>query len=120
MAHILIIEDNKSLNNVYKFILEKQGHKVGTAFNGLEGLRAVKKISPDLILLDILMPQMDGLTFLKKFNLSKHPKTKVLIMSNLDEDKETKEAVKMGASHYIQKATTSPAELVTHVNSILG
>jgi CheY-like chemotaxis protein len=66
MLNILIVEDNESLNNVYNLILTKAGYKVKTAFNGIEALKAVKQKMPDLILLDMLMPQMGGLSFLKK------------------------------------------------------
>jgi CheY-like chemotaxis protein len=62
MLNILIVEDNESLNNVYNLILTKAGYKVKTAFNGIEALKAVKQKMPDLILLDMLMPQMGGLT----------------------------------------------------------
>lgn len=119
MAKILIVEDNETLNEVYKFILEQEGHEVTAVFNGAEGLKAVKNMIPDLILLDMLMPVMGGIEFLKKFNPSKHPKTSILILSNLDEDQEAKEAQKLGASDYILKATVSPSELVKRVNGIL-
>jgi two-component system, OmpR family, alkaline phosphatase synthesis response regulator PhoP len=115
---ILIVEDNKSLNEVYKFILEKQGYKVSSTFNGAEGLKAAKAVEPDLILLDMLMPEMDGVTFLKKYNLSKNSKVIVLVLSNLDEDGEIKEARKLGAHDYIMKAATSPAELVAKVKEL--
>jgi DNA-binding response OmpR family regulator len=108
MAKILIIEDNESLNQVYTSV-----------FNGKEGLKAVKSDLPDLILLDMLMPQMDGLTFLKKLSLPKRAKTKILVLTNLDEDEEMKAAHKLGATSYVLKATTSPSELVTRVDIIL-
>src|SRR6266542_2044046 len=98
MAKILIVEDNESLNQVYKFILEKEGHLVNSAFNGKEGLKAAKQDPPDLILLDMLMPEMDGLSFLRKFNLSKKSKLKIVLLTNLDEDEGIKEAQKLGAS----------------------
>lgn len=120
MAKILIVEDNESLNQVYKFILEQEGHQVSAVFNGAEALKAAKGMEPDLILLDMLMPVMGGIEFLKKFNPSKHPATSILILSNLDEDQETKEAQKLGASDYILKATVSPTELAKRINSMLG
>lgn len=120
MAKILIIEDNGTLNQAYRFILEKQGHKVVSAFNGAEGLKAVKRSMPDMILLDMLMPEMNGLEFLKKFDLSKHPGTRVVVLSNLDEDREVKEALELGASRYILKANTSPTELAVRVNHLVN
>jgi DNA-binding response OmpR family regulator len=120
MADILIAEDNESLNDVYKLILTKAGYRVKTVFNGVEALKAVKQKLPDLILLDMLMPEMGGLTFLKKFNPPKGIKTKIIILSNLDEDANIKEAQKYGASQYILKASLSPSELIAKVDFVLS
>jgi two-component system alkaline phosphatase synthesis response regulator PhoP len=119
MADILIVEDNESLNDVYKLILTRAGYRVKTAFNGIEALKAVKQRLPDLILLDMLMPEMGGLTFLKKFNPPKSVKTKIIILSNLDEDPNIKEAQKYGATQYILKASLSPSELIAKVSQVL-
>jgi two-component system alkaline phosphatase synthesis response regulator PhoP len=120
MAKILVVEDNESLNSVYKLILTKAGHKVTTAFNGIEALKTVKQNKPDLILLDMLMPEMGGLTFLKKFNPPKDTKIKIIIMSNLDEDQDIKEAQKYGATQYVLKASLSPSDLIDKVKRTLG
>jgi CheY-like chemotaxis protein len=120
MTKVLIIEDNETLNEAYKLILEKDGHEVTTAFNGEEGLEKLKDLSPDLILLDMLMPKMDGLEFLRHFNPSNFPKTTIIILSNLNEDEQVEEARKLGAHRYILKANTSPRELAVKVNHIIG
>jgi CheY-like chemotaxis protein len=120
MAKILVVEDNETLNSVYKLILTKAGYKVTTAFNGIEALNIVKQYKPDLILLDMLMPEMGGLSFLKKFNPSKDKKIKIIIMSNLDEDQDIKEAQKYGAAQYVLKASLSPSELIDKVKLSLG
>lgn len=119
MAKVLIVEDNKTLNQVYTFILKKEGHQVTGALDGDEGLAAAKKLRPDVILLDILMPKMDGITFLKKFSRAKSHEAIVIILSNLDEDPEVREARKLGARDYILKASVSPSELVAIVNKYL-
>ncbi len=118
MSQILIIEDNETLNEAYKLILERDGHKVETAFNGEEGLSKVGKKTPDLILLDMLMPKMDGLEFLRRFKPESYPKTTIIILSNLNEDEQVEEARKLGAHRYILKANTSPKELAARVNHI--
>ncbi|HSH17817.1 MAG TPA: response regulator [Candidatus Saccharimonadales bacterium] len=120
MTKVLIIEDNETLNEAYKLILEKDGHDVTTAFNGEEGLERLKDLSPDLILLDMLMPKMDGLEFLRHFHPEKYPKTTIIILSNLNEDEQVEEARKLGAHRYILKANTSPRELALKVNHIIG
>jgi DNA-binding response OmpR family regulator len=119
MASILIVEDNESLNDVYKLILKKAGHKVKTAFNGLEALKVVDKFEPDLILLDMLMPEMGGLAFLKKLNPAKNSKIKIILLSNLDEDEDIREALKYGAVEYILKASLTPSELIARTKQTL-
>lgn len=121
MAHVLIVEDEKTLNNAYKMILEKEGHEVATAFNGAEALESVKKQVPDIILLDLLMPKMNGIEFLRHFDVKKkHPKTSVVILSNLDMDREIQQAFELGAYKYILKAITSPQQLAVLVNHLIN
>jgi len=115
MAKVLVIEDNKTLNQAYKLILQREGHDVRVAFNGQEGLELVKLETPSLILLDMLMPVMNGVAFLEEFKPHDHPETTVIILSNLNEDTEVQHALKLGAKKYILKASTSPQELIAHV-----
>jgi len=115
MAKVLVIEDNKTLNQAYKLILQREGHDVRVAFNGQEGLELVKLETPSLILLDMLMPVMNGVAFLEEFKPHDHPETTVIILSNLNEDAEVQHALKLGAKKYILKASTSPQELIAHV-----
>jgi len=121
MATILIIEDDHNLNEAYQMILRHQGHKILVALNGMDALKITKKIEPDLILLDLKMPQMNGIEFLEKYNLKeKHPKVKVVIFSNLDAQQEIDEAYNLGAEKYMLKAWASPKELIQLVDSLLG
>lgn len=130
MSNILIVEDNPSLNNAYKLILEKEGHAVTVAFNGLEGLDKLEQATPDIILLDLLMPKMGGLEFLKKLNdegklrangqkSGKGKQLTIIVLSNLNQDEEVQQALDLGAYKYILKADTSPRELAVRVNHLL-
>lgn len=120
MANVLVIEDNKTLNQAYRLILQREGHDVRVAYNGAEGLELIKLTAPDLILLDMLMPVMGGVEFLKHFEVAQHPKTTVIILSNLNEDSEVQQALELGAKKYILKASTSPQELIAHVTAVTG
>ncbi len=121
MANILVVEDNERINQAYKIILEKEGHKVTVAFNGEEGLEKVAKTTPDIILLDIDMPRMNGIEFLRNYDvLKKHQEVKVVILSNLDKDKQVEEALRLGAYKYILKARASPRQLATLVNHLIS
>lgn len=120
MAKILIVEDEKSLNEAYSLILGREKHKITSVFNGLEALEAVKKSVPDLILLDLRMPRMDGVEFLQNLEpLKNYPKLKIIVFSNYDVQKDIDEAFKLGATRYMLKAWASPKELVRLVNDTL-
>ena len=121
MAKILVLEDNERINQAYKIILEKDGHEVEVAFDGQEGLEKVGAFDPRIILLDLDMPRMNGLEFLRQYDvINKHKDVKVVIMSNLDKDKEVEEALELGAYKYILKAHASPKQLATLVNHLIN
>lgn len=119
MADILIVEDDKDLNAAYKIILEKEHHKVKAAFNGQEALDILKDYTPDLILLDLLMPIMGGLELLEKYELKDHPKVKVLIFTNMENSPEVTKAYNLGATRCIIKSWTAPQNLSKVVNDTL-
>lgn len=120
MAKILVVEDDKDLNNAYTIILESEGHKVVSVHNGREALKAVEDFSPDLILLDLLMPIMGGLEFLQHYDLaSKHPEVKVLIFTNMENSPEVTEAYDLGAYRCIIKSWTAPQNLARVVSDTL-
>lgn len=121
MPDILIVEDEKLLNDAYSLILKKQGYKVESVYNGLEALQAFRdKSGFDLVLLDLRMPKMDGVEFLKKLKpAAKHPDTKIIIFSNYDDQGEVNEALQNGATRYILKAWSSPRELLKIVQETL-
>ncbi len=121
MANILIVEDDKALNDAYKLILNKEGHKVIVARDGEDGLEKLASYKPDLILLDLLMPKLDGLGFLTKYREEYPDQTaKVVVLTNLDQDAEINQALKLGAYKYIVKARTSPKQLAINVNHLVN
>ncbi len=109
---ILVVEDERTLNEAYQMILEQDGYDVHVVFDGKEALEKCKTFEPDVILLDLRMPKMGGIEFLKHYNLKEeHPKVKVIVFSNLDTQGEVDEAYKLGAHKYMLKAWASPKEL---------
>lgn len=111
-ASILICEDEPLIQSVYKKYLEQQGYKILTANNGKEGLKTAKAEHPNLILLDILMPVMDGLAALKELRKDAWGKTaNVLVLTNLsmaDDQTYTKE---YGVKGFLIKADHSLKEV---------
>jgi DNA-binding response OmpR family regulator len=121
MAKILIVEDEKSLNDAYRLTLERDGHKVYSAYDGEEALKTFKEAEPDLVLLDLRMPKLDGIEFLKKLDHAKnYPNVEIIVFSNLDHQKEIDAAFESGASRYILKAWSSPKELSKVVEETLS
>ena len=120
MANILIVEDDRDLNNAYSIILENEGYKVASAYDGKEALEKLKDFDPDLILLDLLMPIMGGLEFLQHYDLvNNHPDVKVLIFTNMENSPEVNEAYKLGAHRCIIKSWTAPHNLAKVVSDTL-
>jgi CheY-like chemotaxis protein len=109
---VMIVEDELMLQDVYKLVLETKGFKVVTANNGQEALDKIKKLNPDIILLDVLMPVMDGKQFLRTVDLSKYPKTKVIVYSNLSDSSTEEEMLGLGAEQFILKSSMTPNSLV--------
>ncbi len=117
MARILVVEDDRDLNNAYCVILSNEGHEVATAHDGKQALTKLKDFSPDLILLDLLMPVMGGLEFLQNYDLlHEHRNVKVLIFTNMENSPEVEEAYKLGAHRCIIKSWTAPHNLARVVS----
>ena len=118
---ILIVEDEHTLNEAYQMILRKGGYEVYVAYDGEQALAVTNDTEPDLILLDLRMPRLSGIEFLKKYELpSAHPNVKVIVFSNLDSQKEIDEAYSLGAHKYMLKAWASPKELEKLVKDVLS
>ena len=116
---ILVVEDEPAINEVYQLVLKDSGYLVQAAFDGQQALNLLDNYEPDIILLDLRMPIVDGLEFLKQYDLKQHPKVKVVVLSNYDAENDIKEAHKLGASRYVLKAWSSPNELKLLVKKVL-
>jgi CheY-like chemotaxis protein len=121
VARILVVEDDRDLNNAYCIILKNEGHEVVAAYDGKEALVKLKDFEPDLILLDLLMPIMGGLEFLQHYDLLKeHPDVKVLIFTNIENSPEVAESFKLGAHRVIIKSWTAPHNLARVITDTLS
>ena len=117
---ILVIEDNGSLSKIIRLKLEGAGYKVLLALNGEEGLDALKKFKPDLVWLDIYLPGMNGLEFLKKVRQSQETgNQKVIIVSVSGNNKKIELAEKLSVTDYYVKSNYKIEELIEQVNGIL-
>lgn len=117
---VLIVEDEKPLRDVYSIILSKAGYDVHTAANGREGVDQVESLNPDFVLLDIFMPVMNGIDFMKTVDLEKHPDMRVVVFSNNSDSGVKEEVCALGARDVILKSEMSPNGLVDLVHGQLG
>lgn len=116
---ILIVEDEDVLRKAFDTVLKTGGYEVGMAENGLEGIRLMKEMKPDLVLLDVFMPVMDGREFLRNINLDDYPNTAVIVYSNLSDPKTEDEMRDLGATDFVLKASLTPRELLAMVQMYL-
>lgn len=110
---MLIVEDELALNEAYTRLLEAVNITPIRAYNGKEAIALLKREHPDVILLDLRMPVMDGIEFLRTVKPAETlPDTKVVVFSNYDNQAEIDHAFDLGATHYMLKAWATPNELV--------
>ena len=121
MTKIAIIEDDPTISQMYRMKFEADGFDVRMAGNGKIGVDLVKSFKPDIILLDIQMPEMDGAAALKLIREHKDSKdTPVIILTNLGEEEAPREMRSLGISSYIVKANNTPRQVVAHVKNTIG
>ena len=117
MAKILIIDDEEQLCEFIKSYLEKRGYEIVVALSGKDALNACPKENPDLVLLDLGLPDMDGRDVLKEIK-AKMPRIKVMVISAYREQSTRDELAKLGADHFLGKPFVVP-KLYDSVKEIL-
>ena len=121
MTKIAIIEDDQVINQMYRMKFEAAGFDVATASDGEAGVAIVKKFHPDLILLDLQMPNMNGVEALSLIRaLPSHKQTPVIVLTNLGEEEAPDGLRKLGVHSYIVKADFTPRQVVEHVKHALN
>jgi DNA-binding response OmpR family regulator len=113
MRKILLVEDDPVLLETYKIILSTQPYICDHAENGKIALEMYRNKKYDLVLLDIMMPVMDGIEFLENINNSDEIGSRVVIMSNLSGGKEVERVKELGVNKTILKSDTSPRQLIS-------
>jgi DNA-binding response OmpR family regulator len=117
---VLIIEDDSYISDMYKIKLESDNFEVVIAEDGVIGLKQLEKYRPDVILLDVVMPKVDGFSVLKTIkNNSEIKNIPVVMLTNLGQKDNVERGFELGASGYIIKAHFTPSEVVKKVKEIL-
>ncbi len=122
MAHkILVVEDEEILLTALQEELRQGGYTVEGAVDGEDGLNKIKAFKPDLVLLDLVMPKMDGMAVLKKLKESQETTDlPVVILTNLSDYERISEALSLGAKDYLVKANYSLSALMDKVKAVLA
>ena len=119
-AKILIIEDDKFLRDLISQKLQREGFRVFEAVDGEEGLKTAREKSPDIILLDLILPGLDGFEILRVLKGDKNTsQIPVIVLSNLGQKEDMDRALSGGAEDFMVKAHFTPGEIVTKIKSVL-
>ncbi len=117
---LLVVEDDTFLNSLMVKRLLKEGYDVLSATDGAQALKTLGTKIPDLIILDLVMPRMNGLETLKKIKADpKYNSVSVIILSNLGQKHEIEESKNLGAEDFLVKANFTPKEITERINAIL-
>jgi len=124
MKKILIVEDDPFLIDIYTTKLKDSGFSVEVAKEGESALRKLNEEKFDLLLLDIVLPQIDGWEILEKVKSQKSKvksleNLKIVILSNLGQKEEVEKGLKLGATKYLIKAHHTPSEVVEEIKAVL-
>lgn len=120
MKKILLVEDDPFLIDIYTTKFKEAGFSVEVASDGEEGLRKLNEEKFDLLVLDIVLPQIDGWEILRK--IKNHPPAgglKIVVLSNLGQKGEVEKGLKLGATKYLIKAHYTPSQVVDEIKEVL-
>ncbi len=117
---ILLVEDDIFVSDIYQTKISSEGYEVILAENGLEAIKKLEESVPDLILLDIIMPFMDGMETLRKIKSEeKWKKIPIILLTNLSDKEKIEEALGVGADDFLIKSHFTPSEVISKVNMVL-
>lgn len=121
MKKILVVEDDNFLLNVYQTKLEKQGFESKFAKNGKEVFEILREYQPDLIILDLMIPKMNGFDVLKKLKgNNEHADIPVIVVTNLSQDEEKQRVNELGAKAYFVKSEVNMQNIIEKIQEILS
>ncbi len=113
---ILLIEDEEMLASMYETKFKNDGFEIDLSHDGEEGLAKAESTEYDVILLDVILPKLDGFSVLKKLREGKkNKKTPVFLLTNLGQEEDMKKGKEMGASGYLVKANFTPAQIISQI-----
>lgn len=120
MQKILIVEDDKFLRELIAQKLVKEGYEVLSSIDGEDGVKKIKDEKPDLVLLDLILPNIDGFDVLSRIKEGPSANSvPVIILSNLGQKEDVEKGLKLGATDYLIKAHFTPGEIIEKIRNVL-
>lgn len=116
---ILLVDDDKNIRELYQQLLVDAGYEVDTAEEGKTGYEKIIQKAHELVLLDVMMPLIDGIGILKKLHTEKTPHPPIVLLTNLIHDPVTKEAIDLGALTYLDKSAFDPPAFLQKIEELL-
>lgn len=108
---VLIVEDDKDLCRIYQAAFKKQNCNVVIKNDGLNAISDITEIAPDFVLLDLMVPELDGYSFLEALQNNTSMKARIIIASNLSNERDVQRALELGAIGYLRKVDYTGAQI---------
>ncbi|MFA6428861.1 MAG: response regulator [Candidatus Buchananbacteria bacterium] len=120
LIKILLVEDDQLIADMYQARLTEEGFKVFWTAIGSEGLKIAATEQPDIVLLDVILPEMDGFTILNELKAKADTKNiPVVLLTNLGQDSDLTKGKQLGAQEYLVKASFTPTQIVEEIKKVL-
>jgi DNA-binding response OmpR family regulator len=121
MAKVLIVEDDTFISEIYAQTLLQAGFEVDTANTGTIAVERIAQGKPDMVLLDIMLPDFDGFEVLERVNKEKlEVRMPIIVVSNLSNEESVSKAMGLGVQDYMVKANVTPKDIAARVKQVLG
>lgn len=117
---VLIIDDDPFILDMYVLKFKAEGFDVQTAQDGKTGLKKIKEQQPNVLLLDVVMPSMDGFAILQELKKKRPDGMKIILLTNLGQKEDIDRGMQLGADDYVIKAHFTPSEVVERVRKIIS
>lgn len=117
---ILIIDDDPFIVDMYVIKLKDEHFAIETARDGKEGLKKIKEYKPDVVLLDVVMPVLDGFAVLEALKSESSKPCKIILLTNLGQQQDVERGMRLGADDYLVKAHFTPSEVVAKIKGLLA
>lgn len=120
--HLLVVEDEPALNDLYTQIFTSEGYEVDSTPDGKKALELLSRGGYDLVLLDVLLPELNGIEILRKLKESppQKPNNKIILLTNLGQDALIAEGISLGVRAYLIKSDYTPDQLINEVKKYLS